>query len=50
MLPAGAQDRLARLEERVEVLESSTTLIYNTLKKVLRRFRGMAANAPREKQ
>jgi general secretion pathway protein A len=41
-------DRLARLEERLDVLESTTSLIYDTLKKVLQRFRNMAAPAGRD--
>ena len=43
--PRGSDDeRLARLEDRVAVLESSTALIYNALKRVLRRFRNQGAS------
>ena len=49
-VPLDVQDRLSRLEDRVEVLESSSALIYNTLKKVLRRFRSMSASAPRDRR
>ena len=49
-LSPSAEDRIARLEDRIEVLESSTTLIYNALKKVLRRFRSMGAQAGRDQR
>ncbi|MFA7667556.1 MAG: XrtA/PEP-CTERM system-associated ATPase [Burkholderiaceae bacterium] len=41
----GNDERLARLEDRVAVLESSTALIYSALKRVLRRFRQGGGNA-----
>jgi general secretion pathway protein A len=49
-LEGPARDRLGRLEERLDALESTTTLIYDMLRKVLRRFRSTAAPEERETQ